>query len=252
MRNAVGAVQSVLVLGGGSEIAAATVEALAARGCTRVLLAARQPDHLDDVDRRVRSAGATDVERLEFDAGDPSTHDALVQKAFAGGDIDLVLVAFGVLGHQSEFDAAPDEAVAAVEVNYVGAVSLLLRIAPHLRRQGHGTIVVLSSVAGERVRAANFVYGSSKAGLDGFALALGDALWGSGVRVMVVRPGFVHTRMTQDLPSAPMATTPERVAHDIVRGLEKGAEVVWSPPPLRWVMSGLRHVPRPLFRRLPV
>ena len=69
---------------------------------------------------------------------------------------------------------------------------------------------------------------------------------------MVVRPGFVHTRMTRDMPSAPMATTPERVAHDLVRGLEKGAEVVWSPPPLRWVMSGLRHVPRPLFRRLPL
>jgi decaprenylphospho-beta-D-erythro-pentofuranosid-2-ulose 2-reductase len=107
-------------------------------------------------------------------------------------------------------------------------------------------------VAGERVRAANAVYGSSKAGLDGLAAALGDATWGTGVRVMVVRPGFVRTKMTADLPDGPLATTPERVAADTVRGLEKGAEIVWSPPVLRAVMAVLRHVPRPVFRRLPV
>src|SRR5829696_4317858 len=175
MRNAVGGVQSVLVLGGGSDIATATVEALAVRGCTRVVLAARKPDRLDEVEARARAAGATEVERLAFDAGATETHQALVDAAFAGGDIDLVLVAFGVLGAQDAFDANPDEAVAAVETNYVGGVSILLRIVPCLRAQGHGTIAVLSSVAAERVRAANHVYGSSKAGLDGFALGLGDA-----------------------------------------------------------------------------
>lgn len=252
MRNAVGGVQSVLVLGGTSDIAIATVEALAARGCSRVLLAARETARLDDAEARARAAGARDVERLAFDAGAPDTHDRVVDSAFAGGDIDLVLLAFGVLGTQEAFDAAPDEAVAAVEVNYVGGVSLLMRIVPRLRAQGHGTIAVLSSVAGERVRAANHVYGSSKAGLDGFALGLGDALWGSGVRVMVVRPGFVRTQMTAGMPDAPLATTPDRVAADIVRGLEKGSEIVWSPGAFRWVMSLLRHVPRSVFRKLPV
>jgi len=131
-------------------------------------------------------------------------------------------------------------------------VSALLHATPHLQRQGHGTIVVLSSVAGERVRAANFVYGSSKAGLDGFALGLGDALAPSGVRVMVVRPGFVHTRMTAHMDAAPMATTSEAVARDVLRGLERDAEIVWSPSVLRWVLVVFRHMPRRLFRKLPV
>jgi decaprenylphospho-beta-D-erythro-pentofuranosid-2-ulose 2-reductase len=252
MRNAVGGVQSVLVLGGTSEIAMATVDALAARGCTRVVLAARAPASLDEAERRARAAGATSVERVEFDAADPSGHEACLAAAFAEGDLDLVLLAFGVLGDQATFDEAPDQAVAAAEVNYVGVVSVGLRAARHLRAQGHGTIVLLSTVAGERVRAANYVYGSAKAGADGFALGLGDSLWGSGVRVMVVRPGFVRTRMTEGMDEAPLATTAAGVADDIVRGLERGAEIVWSPRPLRLVLSVLRHVPRAVFRKLPV
>lgn len=252
MRNAVGAVQSVLVLGGTSEIAMATVDELAARGCRRVVLAARDVGSLDGAEQRARAAGATTVVRLAFDARTTADHDALLQEAFAGGDLDLVFLAFGVLGDQATFERSPETAVEAAEANYVGAVSLGLRAAERLRAQGHGTIAVLSSVAGERVRAANFVYGSSKAGLDGFALGLSDALWGSGVRVLVVRPGFVHTRMTAGMDPAPFATTPEAVAADIVRGLERGAEIVWTPRALRPVMSVLRHVPRAVFRRLPV
>jgi decaprenylphospho-beta-D-erythro-pentofuranosid-2-ulose 2-reductase len=251
MQNAVGGVQSVLVLGGGSDLATATVEALAARGCTRVALAARHPESLDEVEGRIRAAGVNEVRRLSFDAAEPTTHDDVVRDAFSADDIDLVLVAFGVLGRQADFDESPDDAVAVAEVNYVGALSVMMRIVPRFRAQGHGTFVVLSSVAGERVRADSYVYGSTKAGLDGFALGLGDALWGTGIRVMVVRPGFVHTQMTADMPARPGATTPERVAADIVRGLEKGAEIVWSPPPMRWVMSVLRHTPRAVFRRLP-
>jgi decaprenylphospho-beta-D-erythro-pentofuranosid-2-ulose 2-reductase len=116
--------------------------------------------------------------------------------------------------------------------------------------QGHGTIVVLSSVAGERVRASNFVYGASKAGLDGFAQGLGDSLRGTGVEVLVVRPGFVHTRMTAGLDAAPLATTPEAVAKAVVEGLARGSHTVWVPAALRFVMIALRHLPRPIFRRL--
>jgi decaprenylphospho-beta-D-erythro-pentofuranosid-2-ulose 2-reductase len=125
-----------------------------------------------------------------------------------------------------------------------------LASARRLRDQGHGTLVVLSSVAGERVRSANFVYGSSKAGLDGFCQGLGDALVGSGVRVLIVRPGFVPTKMTAGRDRAPFSTTPEQVAEVVVRGLQSGAEVVWSPPVLRWVMAVARHLPRAVFRRL--
>ena len=141
-----------------------------------------------------------------------------------------------------------DHAVAAAEVNYVGAVSAGLRLADRVRRQGHGTIVVLSSVAGVRPRSSNFVYGSTKAALDAFAQGLGDALVDAGGRVMVVRPGFVHTRMTAGMEAQPFSTTPEAVAEAIVRGLQRNQEVVWVPPVLRIVFGVMRVLPRPLWR----
>jgi decaprenylphospho-beta-D-erythro-pentofuranosid-2-ulose 2-reductase len=121
-----------------------------------------------------------------------------------------------------------------------------------MRRQGHGHIAVLSSVAGERARASNFVYGSSKAGLDAFAQGLGDSLHGTGVRMTVVRPGFVHTRMTRGMKSAPFATTPRVVGELTAAGMRKGRHTVWTPGILRYVFMVLRHVPRPIFRRLPI
>ncbi len=121
-----------------------------------------------------------------------------------------------------------------------------------LREQGHGTVVALSSVAGERVRRSNFVYGSTKAGMDGFYLGLGEALREYGARVLVVRPGFVHTKMTEGRDAAPLSVSAEEVAAAVVDGVAAGRELVWVPRAMRGVMSGLRHVPRPLFRRLPL
>ena len=135
--------------------------------------------------------------------------------------------------------------------NYVGAVSVSLAVARLLRRQGHGTLVVLSSVAGERVRKANFIYGSSKAGLDGFAQGLGDSLAGSGASVLIVRPGFVHSKMTAGMDAAPLATTPQKVAEATVAALASGRQIVWVPGALRLVMAVFRHLPRAVFRRLP-
>ena len=163
----------------------------------------------------------------------------------------MVVLAFGVLGEQAAFEADPMLAVAAARTNYVGAVVGGLVTAERLRRQGHGTLVVLSSVAGERVRRANFVYGSTKAGLDGFAQGLGDSLAGSGARVLVVRPGFVPTKMTAGRPPAPLATTADAVAAAAVAGIAAGKEIVWVPATLRWVFAVFRHAPRSLWRRLP-
>lgn len=251
MRDALGAVQSVLVLGGTSEIALATVRALVAERCSRVVLAARAPEALDATLDDLRSSGATTVEAVPFDALDTTSHGDLVDSVFdAHGDIDLVLVAFGVLGDQATFDDDPEAAADAARVNYVGAVSASLHVARRLRAQGHGTVVVLSSVAGERARAENFVYGSTKAGLDAFAQGLGDRLVGTGVRVMVVRPGFVHTRMTEGMDPAPFSTTPDAVAAAIVAGLQKRQDIVWVPGILRVVFSVMRHLPRPLWRRV--
>lgn len=206
---------------------------------------------LDEAVQDLRAHGA-DVRTVAFDALDPDTHEEALNKVFAEGDIDLVLLAFGVLGDQAHDERDPSAAVRVARTNYIGAVSAGLVAARALQTQGHGSLVVLSSVAGERARRANFIYGSSKAGLDAFAQGLGDALQGTGVHVMVVRPGFVRTRMTAGLPEAPLATTPEAVATAIELGLRRRSETVWVPGVLRVVMSALRHVPRGLFRRLPV
>ncbi len=251
VRDAVGGVQSVLVLGGGSDLALATVRRMVADRCHTVVLAARHPDRLEGELAALRGAGAATAESVSFDADDVTSHQKVVDDVFARhGDIDLVLLAFGVLGDQDNFDHDPVAAAAAATTNFVGGVSAGLAVAGQLRAQGHGTLVVFSSVAGVRVRADNLVYGATKAGLDGFASGLSDRLAGTGARVMVVRPGFVHSKMTDGMDPAPFATTPEAVADAVLDGLRRGSEVVWAPPALRLVFGVLRLVPRPVWRRL--
>ena len=249
MRDALGGVQSILVLGGTSEIAVATTLALAPNRDARVVLAVRDPATAADTVDRLHGAGVQRVDVIAFEARDTASHQKVIDAVFAEhGDIDLVLLAFGVLGDQHQFDHDPTAAADAAIVNYAGAVSSGLAVAEQFRRQGHGTLVVLSSVAAERARKTNYVYGSTKAGLDAFAQGLGDALVGTGARVMVVRPGFVHTRMTAGMPAQPFSTTPEAVAAVIARGLERGDEIVWAPTILRYVFAVLRHLPRGLWR----
>lgn len=251
MNDAFGAPQSVLVLGGGSDIARAILVRLIARRTRTVVLAGRSEDRLQVTAAEARSLGARAVETVPFDATDTAAHPALFARvAERHGDIDLVLIAFGLLGDLGRDGDEPEAALQVAAVNYLGAVSAGLAASRQLQRQGHGVIVALSSVAGERVRADNYVYGSAKAGMDGFFQGLGDALAGTGVRVLIVRPGFVRTKMTAGLPPGPFPTTPEAVAAEVVRGLESGAAVVYAPPILREVMAGLRLLPRPLFRRL--
>lgn len=252
MMDALGEPQSVLVLGGSSEIAMATVKALPRARLRRVVLAGRPSPALDDAAADLVGAGISGVSTEMFDAVDTVSHADLINRVFDAGDVDIVILAFGVLGDQSEIEADPDAAVTMATTNYTGAVSAGLRVATRLRGQGHGVLVVLSSVAGDRARRSNYVYGSTKAGLDAFAQGLGDALHGSGARVLVVRPGFVRTRMTEGLAEAPMTVDPQDVAAVIVTALRKGRETVYAPGPLRFVMAGLKSLPRPVFRRLPM
>ena len=253
MKDAFGSPQSLLLLGGTSEIGLATARALLARRTRTVVLAGRRPTALEERATELRRLGAERVETLEFDADDTASHASFAEQAFGGyGDIDAVLLAFGVLGDQRLAEDDPETAVAMLRTNLLGAVSVGLHAARHLRHQGHGTLVALSSVAAERARRSNFVYGASKAGLDACFQGLGDSLVGSGVKVLVVRPGFVHTKMTAGLEAPPLSTTPDEVAEVIVKAIERGAEEAWAPPSLRLVMAGLRHLPRPVFRRLKV
>jgi decaprenylphospho-beta-D-erythro-pentofuranosid-2-ulose 2-reductase len=241
----------MLVLGGTSEIALATAEAMAPDRLRHLVLAGRDEAGLLFAADRLRQAGVTDVVTAHFDATDTAGHATVVEKAFADCDIDVVLLAFGVLGDQAHEEREPLAAVAAVTVNYVGHVSAGLYAANALRAQGHGVLVVLSSVAGVRARRANFVYGSAKAGLDAFAQGVDQAMHGSGARVLIVRPGFVRGRMTAGRRAAPFATTPEAVAVAIRGALRTRRATLWVPRKLELIMTAVRHLPRPVFRRLP-
>ncbi len=250
MIDAVGNPQSILLLGGTSEIGLAVVEAFASDRPMRVVLAARPSDRLDAARARLEARGCA-VETLPFDAEALDTHTDVVHKAFAGGDIDVALVAFGLLGDNEKAWTDVSYAARLAQVNYTAAVTVGVAVAERMREQSHGSIVAFSSVAGERARRSNFVYGSTKAGLDAFYSGLTEALRPHGVGVTVVRPGFVHTRMTEGLKPAPLSTTPEAVAAITVDAVRRRCELVWAPAPVRFVMSVLRHLPRTVFRRIP-
>jgi decaprenylphospho-beta-D-erythro-pentofuranosid-2-ulose 2-reductase len=251
MIDAVGNPQSVLLMGGTSEIGLAVVEAFANDRPLRVVLAARPSERLDAARARLEAKGCA-VETVPFDAETLDTHADVVRKAFTGGDIDVAIVAFGLLGDNEQAWTDVSHAVQLAQVNYTAAVSVGVALAERMREQGHGALVAFSSVAGERARRSNFVYGSTKAGLDAFYTGLTEALRPHGVTVTVVRPGFVHTKMTEGMRPAPLSTTPEAVAAITADAVRRRRELVWAPAPLRLVMSVLRHLPRAVFRRLPV
>lgn len=251
MIDALGTPQCLLLLGGTSDIAVAVAEQYLARRPLTVVLAGRSAQGMAQVGERLESAGAQ-VFCYAFDASDPTAHAATMQQVFADHEIDIAVVAFGQLGDQRSLSHDATAAAALAQVNYVGAVSAGVALAERMRAQGHGVIVALSSVAGERARQSNYVYGSTKAGMDAFYQGLSDDLVGTGVRVLVVRPGFVRTKMTAGLEPAPLSTTPQAVAAAIESAVVRGKHTVWVPAGLRYVMSGLRHTPRSLFRRLPL
>ena len=239
-----------MVFGGRSEIGVELATRLAP-GAT-VVLAARGADRLDEQVAAVRAAGAAAVHTVEFDADELSSHGPLVDKLVGEfGPLRIAVLAFGILGDQARAEADAGHAVAIVHTDYVAQVSLLTHLATAMRAAGRGDLVVFSSVAGIRVRRANYVYGSAKAGLDGFACGLADALHGTGVRLLLVRPGFVIGRMTEGMDPAPLSSTPAQVAEATARALRRGRGTVWVPWALRPMFFGMKLLPRAIWRRLP-
>lgn len=251
MRDALGQPQSLLVLGGTSEIGLEIALQLAKARTKTVLLAGRNAEALESAAKRLAQESGAEVQTMAWDAkGD---QEALVAEAFERlGRVDMVLVAVGLLGDQRRDEADAASASEVMTVNYTGAAAACLVASRHLARQGQGILVVLSSVAAVRVRASNFVYGSSKAALDGFCQGLGDSLAGTGVEVMIVRPGFVRTKMTAGMKEAPFSTDAAAVAQATLAGLARKSPVVWSPPAIRFVALAMRLMPRAVFRRLPL
>jgi decaprenylphospho-beta-D-erythro-pentofuranosid-2-ulose 2-reductase len=236
----------VLLLGGTSEIGLAILTALDAPPDTEIVLAGRDEERLTAAAKQLPYAART----VTFDATALATHQAVIDEAFADGPVDLVISAAGVLVPQPELDRDPLRAGLLVETNFTAHVTTILAAVERMRSANHGTIVVLSSVAAVRPRKANFVYGSAKAGLDAFARGLADAVHGSGIRVLLVRPGFVTGRMTAGMSPAPLATTPAAVGAAVAAALRSDGAQVWVPRALGLFATVLRLIPRPVWRRM--
>ena len=251
--DATGNPQTILLLGGTSEIGLAICERYLRNAAARVVLACLPGDPgRDAAAAQLTDAGAKSVRVIDFDALDTASHPAMIDSAFSDGDIDVAVVAFGMDADAEELWHNQAKAVQVAEINYTAAVSVGVLLANKMSNQGFGQIIVMSSVAGERVRRTNFVYGSTKAGLDGFYLGLGEALRDEGVRVLVIRPGQVRTRFSAHVKEAPLTVNKEDVAELAVTAAAKGKDLVWAPGTFRYVMMVLRHVPRVVFRRLPI
>ncbi|AFM17816.1 short-chain dehydrogenase of unknown substrate specificity [Mycolicibacterium chubuense NBB4] len=240
----------VVVFGGRSEIGLEVARRLA-RGAT-VVLAARRPDDLGEQIAVLEQDGAVAVHTVSFDADDLASHRGVVDTIVARhGAIGTAVVAFGILGDQARAEKDAAHAAAIAHTDYVAQVSLLTVLADTMRAAGAGNLIAFSSVAGVRVRRANYVYGSAKAGLDGFCSGLADALHGSGVHLLLVRPGFVVGRMTQGMTPAPLSSTPAQVAEATVAALRRQRSVVWVPGSLAVLAFAFRAMPRWMWRRLP-
>ena len=235
----------VLVLGATSAIAQQVARLYAARGA-ELFLVARNEERLRAVADDLRVRGAS-VETAVADLDDGARHDDLLARA---APLEVVFLSYGVLGDARETGRSPDAAEAVLRTDLLGPISLLTRAAQRLEAQGSGCIVALSSVAGDRGRAANPVYGAAKAGLTAFLSGLRNRLSGAGVRVVTVKPGFVDTPMTSHLPKNPLYASPERVARDVVRAIDSDVDVVYTPWWWRFVMLLVRLIPERVFKRL--
>jgi short-subunit dehydrogenase len=233
---------SVLVLGGGSELGIAIARAL---DPDVAVLAGRSPERF-----AATAIGRARVEAVAFDADATEEHEAALEAAWAaaGGRVDVAVVAFGALGDEWPSVKDPDASIALLRTNALGAGSTLLRLAARVQRQGSGSIVLLSSVAAERPRPANYVYAAGKATADFLARGVADA---TGVRVLVVRPGFVPTAMTAGMKAPPLSATPEQVAQATVEALHRGGRVVYVPRSMRLLATVVKVLPAAVVRRLP-
>lgn len=251
MLNAVGQAQNILLLGGASEIGLAIVTEFLSRGPANVILAGRkESDNLDAAADKVRAAGAKEVRLVEFDALDTDGHPNAIEEAYSQGDVDVAIVAFGVMGDQEEIWQNHSQAVTASAINYTAYVSVGVLLGQAMKNQGHGSIVAFSSVAGKKARRSNFTYGSAKAGVDAFYSQLGVALEKFGVNVLVVRPGQVRTKLSAHVKEAPFTVNPEDVGEAVVEAVVKKKDYIYVHPIFEAVTLVLQHIPNVIMKRL--
>lgn len=239
--------KKIAIFGATSEIGGEIARMLAPGN--HLVLAGRRTT---DLAEELFNLGATQVDSFFFDATDVDSQPSLIAEIEATGPLDVALAMFGVLGDQELAERDSAEVYRVLHTDFTAQAVLLTELAQVMKSRGRGVLVAYSSIAGARVRRPNYVYGSAKAGLDGFCQGMQDALQGTGVRLVIVRPGFVIGRMTRGMDPAPLSTTPDVVAAATVRAInDESAESVWIPRSLKLLAAAMQVVPRWLWRRAP-
>lgn len=240
----------VLIVGATSAIARAAARIFAGRG-DRLFLVARDAAKLQATAQDLRVHGAERVDVAVADLDDFTHHEALLDEAEGAlGGLEVVLIAYGTLPDQKLLEGSFEETEKELRTNFLSVVSLLTDLANRLETQKQGTIAVISSVAGDRGRKSNYVYGTAKGAVSLFLQGLRGRLHPSGVRVVTIKPGFVDTPMTAEIKKNALFASPEAVAKGVVSAIDRGREVVYLPSFWRGVMLIVRAVPEPLFKRL--
>lgn len=242
--------QKVVIIGGTSAIAEATARLYAARGA-QLFLVARNAARLEDIAADLRVRGSQNVFHTALDVNDLADHTRVIDEAWSSlGHVDVVLLAHGTLPDQAQCEASVDVALQEFATNGTSTIALLTALAPRFEAQRKGTIAVISSVAGDRGRQSNYLYGSAKAAVTAFASGLRQRLAKVGVNVLTVKPGFVDTPMTRDFKKGALWAKPDDIARGIVRAADRGRSVVYLPWFWLPIMLIIRHVPEFVFKRI--
>lgn len=242
--------RKILIVGATSAIAEATARRYAQKRAHLYLLA-RNRERLEGLAADLRVRGASSVDVATFDANDFASHQAALDGAIrAMGGLDMVLIAYGTLGDQKACEQSFERTLAELNTNSISVISLLTYLANHFEQQRRGTIAVISSVAGDRGRQSNYVYGTAKGALTIFLQGLRNRLHKSGVHVLTIKPGFVDTPMTASFKKGPLWASPDAIAAGIERAIEKRRDIAYLPGWWAPIMLGIRTVPERIFRRL--
>jgi len=242
--------KKILIIGATSAIAQATAQRYAAAGA-RLYLLARDPDRLDTLAQTLRARGASSVDWAEFDADDIDSHAEVLDTAIADLDgFDIALVAYGTLGHQAASQASVELTLQQLHTDAISVIALLTRLANYCESLQYGTLAVITSVAGDRGRQSNYVYGTAKAAVSTFLQGLRNRLYHRGVHVVTIKPGFVDTPMTAGYNKGVLWATPEQVAVGIENAIERKRNVAYVPGWWRLIMLGVQLMPEAIFKRL--
>jgi decaprenylphospho-beta-D-erythro-pentofuranosid-2-ulose 2-reductase len=240
----------VLIVGATSAMAAATARLYAAEGA-RLYLIARNQEKLSATADDLRVRGAAQVESAVLDLRDTARHAAIIEDAFLRlGALDIALLAHGILPEQARCEADVETTLNTLEVNFSSTVALLTLLANRFEVQGRGCIAVISSVAGDRGRQSNYVYGATKGGLNVFLEGLRNRLFRSGVAVVTLKPGFVDTPMTAGIPKNALFASPATAGRAIYRAIEAGRDVAYIPAFWRLILLVVKSIPESIFKRL--